>query len=358
MHIAGDETVFIAAIQTILPKCYESLKVFKEVYCKKDSGVSESFAEKMVNRINIQYRPLIIDPASLPEKKLLRPDFSAIEWGVDLVRSLTAVIPKEEVGFFGLAYNVSSVAESLPNLSSRIVHESGLKLDVPPEEKISYGCASGMLVMERALAYCREYDKAALLYIFDQCSWAANIILDRKDPEFKNSLINSMIFGDGGAGLLLIPARMRTRFDRHLPRIQAIINAFEPADTMYFNETGIQLDDKIHEKIPQLSTKHVVKPLLEQTGLTLDDIDEWSFHQGGMPILEQFSNKSILGLAEEKLSPSLAMYNKYGNLSSASAFFVFNEFFQNSEKERKGKKGIILSFGAGFYLGGVLYENE
>jgi len=348
--------VYIADIRTILPEIYESEAITKRVYCTEETGISPAFAEKIVRRINIRLKPLIIDPDALPEKVLLKPEYSALNWGVKLVDELSRIVPKKEIGFLGTAYNVSSVSETLPNLSARIIISSGLNPDVPPEEKSSYGCASGILVLERAMEYCREHNKAAIVYVFDQCSWAANVIKDRNHPEFKNTLINSLLFGDGGAGLLLVPSSMKDRFDNQLLKIRDIQNAFEPADIMHFDDSGIQLDAKIHEKIPLLAKKRILDPLLNRNKLAIKDIPEWSIHQGGIPILEAFHDPDLTGLSEEQLSPSRKWYKEYGNLSSASAFFVLAEHFSNTRN--KGTQGLVLAFGAGFYLGGLLYEKE
>lgn len=356
MPTVEKNSVFIADIKTILPKLYKSEEILQDVYCREGHGVSPVIANRIVNRINIQYRPLIIDPAKLPEKQLLRESDSALNWGVQLVEALTTKISKDDVGFFGLGYNVSSSENTLPNLSSQILRITNLKPDVLPDERISYGCASGIFALKRAMQYCQDNNKAAMVYIFDQCSWAANIILDTKDPEFKNSFINSLIFGDGGVGILLIPSSMRSQFNGSLPEIKEIIEAFEPTDTMQFDETGIKLNDKIHKIIPEMACSRIIRPLLESHKLKPEDIKEWSFHQGGIPILNEFKDKSVLGLSEEAITPSRELYLKYGNLSSASVFFVLAHHFNNSETS--GNKGIATSFGSGFYLGGFLYEKR
>ena len=356
MIIAENKAIYIADIQVILPTIYKAAEVVKRVYCNGPKAISESFAEKTVNRINIKYRPLIIDPDALPERKLLKPEYSSLQWGITLIDRLTQIIPKKEIGFFGLAYNVSSVTETLPNLSARIISKSRLNLDIPPDEKVSYGCASGMLVLENAINYCHRFNKPAIVYVFDQCSWAANIIKDRDNPDFKNSFINSLLFGDGGAGLLIIPSGYKKQFSGNTLRIHHLVNAFQPADTLYFDQNGLQLDDKIQDKIPELAVNKIVIPLMHETQESPDSITEWSIHQGGVPILEQFGKKSLLGLNEKQLAPSRNLYLKYGNLSSASAFFVLNDHFYNQKPT--GTKGIVLSYGAGFYLGGFLYEKK
>ncbi|MBN1952365.1 MAG: hypothetical protein JW801_14285 [Bacteroidales bacterium] len=356
MDIAQQNKVYIADIQTILPPLYKSDEIVKRVYCRDDNTLSPIITDRIVKRINIRYRPLIINPDKLPDKVLIHEDQSSLSWGINLVNRLTHKIPVEKIGFFGLAYNVSSIGSSLPNLSSQILSRTNLRPDVIPEEKLSYGCASGILALQRAMEYCQKSEKAAIVYVFDQCSWAANIIQDKQDPDFKNSFINSLIFGDGGVGILLIPEVLRKQFSTTLLEIQGISQAFEPTDTMHFDESGIKLNDKIHKIIPQIACSRIIDPLLRDNNLKVTDIDEWSFHQGGIPILNEFQNKELLGLADHKIAPSRELYYRYGNLSSASVFFVLSEHFHHSGTSKN--KGIAVSFGSGFYLGGILYEKQ
>ena len=197
---------------------------------------------------------------------------------------------------------------------------------------------------------------AAVVYIFDQCSWTANVITDMKNPDFKNSLRNNLLFADGGVGLLLIPEALKRNFKTPLLKLKNIKTEFSPDVSMYYSNNDFFLDQQTHEKVPQLVAEKIINPILKQNNLTINDIKEWSFHQGGIPILDEFKKEEILGLTEKELLPSKNTFYSYGNLSSPSVFFVLQNHL-NAESKKAGF-GIIASFGVGYYLGGILYERD
>ena len=347
-------SVYISDIKTIIPKRYTYEDIIEKAYSNSNSSrhIIE-LAKRTAKKINIHSRPLILDLNAYPEKKILKPEYSSLNWGVYLIDKLTKKINKNEIGFLGIAYNISSHEISMPNLASQIATRSGLNLIVPPEEKVYYGCASGIFVLKNAFDFCQKYNKAAIVYIFDQCSWTANVITDTKDPNFKNSLKNNLLFADGGVGLLLIPEALKRYFKTALLRLENIKTEFSPDVSMYYSNNEFFLDEQTHEKVPQLVAEKIIKPIMRQNNLTKNDINEWSFHQGGIPILDEFKKERILGLTEKELLPSKNAFYSYGNLSSPSAFFVLQNYLNNESK--KADIGILASFGVGYYLGGFLY---
>ncbi len=93
--------------------------------------------------------------------------------------------------------------------------------------------------------------------------------------------------------------------------------------------------------IPNLVAESVVNLILERNQLTSLEIYEWSIHQGGKKVLPQ----------------SLELFNEYGNFSSASCFFVLKSFFDKySFQLLNNGLGMIVGFGAGYYLGSSLYR--
>ena len=53
----------------------------------------------------------------------------------------------------------------------------------------------------------------------------------------------------------------------------------------------------------------------------------------------------------------MELFYQYGNLSAPSCLFVLESFFNDQAYEqKKGKKGMVVGFGAGYYLAAFLYE--
>ncbi len=118
------------------------------------------------------------------------------------------------------------------------------------------------------------------------------------------------------------------------------------------------MNSNLKNIMPKLVSIELLKPLLIKNKLTLCDISEWSIHQGGSEVIKQFCNDEILGLSEEQIERSLNKFYEYGNVSSASCLLVLESFFNKRGNEYDIKRGIVLGFGAGYYLGALLYKWE
>ncbi len=103
--------------------------------------------------------------------------------------------------------------------------------------------------------------------------------------------------------------------------------------------------------------KHAVRNLvsvahevLEQSGLTLDNIDLYVPHQANLRIIEAVSSR--LGLGEDKV---FANVQKYGNTSSASVPLALQDAREQGCL-KEGQKAMIASVGAGFTWGCAIVD--
>ena len=349
--------VYIAEITTILPYMFSSSEVVEIIYPKSiDNGRPHRFAKRFVNAVGITYRPTILSREAFPERVMDSPEYHPLEWGSRAVEELLRGknISKEDIGFLSIAYNIRCDKDVLPSLSSKIASKCGLKLDYPPQEMAYLGCAAGLFSLESSVKYCQEHGRAAITFVFDQCSWILNPTYDINNPEFKENLKTMLLFADGAAGILVVPENLRDKFDLPLMEVDKIITDFVASDSLSMHEGTLVLEDNIKDTMPEIVRDHIIKPL----GVTPQNIEEWSFHQGGMPILMRFAEPEILGLNEEQLSNSKSILQKYGNFSSPSVMFVLETWFKDANRQLKDEKtrGCAISFGSGYFMGGMTYH--
>lgn len=349
--------VYIAEITTILPHLFSSSEVVDILYPKSiDNGRPHRFARRSVGAVGITYRPTILSRDAFPNRALATPEYHPLEWGSRAVEELLkdGCVSREDVGFLSIAYNIRCDKDVLPSLSSKIASKCALKLDYPPQEMAYLGCAAGLFSLESSVKYCAEHNKAAITFLFDQCSWIVNPTYDVDDPEFKENLKTTLLFADGAAGILVIPENLRDKFDLPLMEVDEIITDFVSGGSLSMHEGKLVLEDKLKDTVPEIVHNHIIKPL----GVTPENIDEWSLHQGGMPILMRFTEPEILGLNEEQISRSKSIFQKYGNFSSPSVMFVLETWFKDASRPLKDEKtrGCAISFGAGYFMGGMTYH--
>lgn len=352
-----DTTVYLAAVTTRLPRLYGPEESIDILYPPTVAdGKLNRLAKKAAKGVGIQHRPSVLDSAKYPVRALATEEYRPVEWCRGMVEELAATVPAKDIGFLSVSYNISSDPDVLPSIAARVAGRVPLTLDIPAEERAFYGCAGGLFSLESAVRYCRSARKAAAVCTFDQCSWIVNAVHDMTRPDFKDHLRTSLLFSDGAAGMLLLPASMRHTVKRPLMRILDVACDFVPGDSVRMEGGFLVLAEDLKDEMPRTMTDRLIRPMLERNGLSPADIAEWALHQGGMPILSRFGEPDTMGLSAEQLQRPADLFHRYGNFSAPSCLFVLDSFFNEDASQKQGRKGMIVSFGAGFYLGAALYE--
>lgn len=349
--------VYIAGTSTILPELFSASVAADYLYPPRlCSERINAFAKRVAANFRIRERGLCIDLERVPEIVLKDRNNHPLEWCVSLAEDLTRVIPKEEIGYVGVAYNTTLHTNTLPNLACQTAMRLDIHPEKAPEEFAHYGCAGGLFPLESAIDYCRHNQKAALVIVFDQCTSRGSFCYDPDDKMFKMDLRVNLLFSDGAAGVLLIPRRLRNIFSQALPKIEDIAMTFKISNMIKFEDDRFILGDSIRNEVPPFVAASVIKPIFSQGALSPSEVEEWSIHQGCLEILDRFGEPEVLGLSAGQLARSKELFERYGNLSAPSCFLILDSFFKDRQEKKPGTLGMIVAFGAGFYEGAVLYR--
>jgi len=348
--------VYIAAIKPILPQQYTPEELLDILYSEKlTSPKVKRIAQTLARLSSVEYRYSVLDLSYFPEKKLLHESYHPKQWGKDIIDAFTEYVDLTDIGFLGVSYNISPHENILPNLACQIAMEKELTLSAIPEEISYYGCAAGIYSMKSAVDFCATHNQAAVVYSFDYCTWISDLIYDQSHPDFKANIKATAIFNDGAIGLLLIPESMINKKFKYLLKIMDISLDFHLGTAISMNDGKFLIGKEIKDVLPGVISSRLIQPLLKKHDLTIRDIAQWSIHQGGLPVLRQFAEGSVLGLSDQQLAVSRQMFRKYGNFSNPSSFFILDEFFHN--RREKDALGMVVGFGAGYYLGAMLYQS-
>ncbi|WP_457639869.1 3-oxoacyl-[acyl-carrier-protein] synthase III C-terminal domain-containing protein [Persephonella sp.] len=349
--------VYIGDTYSILPEVYDVHYLVDRIYpVEKVGEKTNRLLHKLAKSVGIKKKPLVLDIDSVPQIKLKKEEYHPVNWGKEIINRFIQQIGKENIGFLSVSYNIAFNRDYLPNIASRLVMESGLKLDVFPEEIPYYGCASGIFSLKNAVEYCRKHNKAAVVFTFDQCSQVSYFTYDQNDPFFKKTLKSYFLFSDGAVGLLVLPESLMEKFGKKGVEIEDIVLTHHPGDTIKMEKGKFLLSKNLKDEVSPIVADKALKPLLNKHQLTVKDIEEWALHQGGFTVLEKFKDPQILGLSDKQLSRAEELLRTYGNLSSPSCLLVLDSFFHEKNGSKKGKKGVIAGFGAGYYIGAALYR--
>jgi len=115
---------------------------------------------------------------------------------------------------------------------------------------------------------------------------------------------------------------------------------------MFFVQEG----RKVFKELLPLVTSFIGEQL-EDNGLTVDDLSRMWLHQANIN-MNIFAAKKLLG-REPSESEAPTVLDQYGNTAGAGSIVAFHE---NRADLKKGDKGIICSFGAGYSIGSLMVE--
>ncbi len=201
---------------------------------------------------------------------------------------------------------------------------------------IATGEAKNILVIgsEQLTKIANWEDRGTCVLFGDGCG--AAVVTGHEDPENNPSVIlNTYMRARGsGAGFLSRPAG-------------GIAEPFEKNKTEN-NATCLYMNGRRVYNFAVEVLSFTVQKLMEDAGLTIEDIKYIVPHQANMRIIEAVSKRTKMPV--EKFYMNIA---EFANTSSASIPLAFNEAVENGEIKR-GDYIIIVGFGAGLTYGGTL----
>ncbi len=236
-----------------------------------------------------------------------------------------------------------------PGLTSYVSERLALRPDVLAMDLVGQGCGAAVPNLRAAegLLGAGRCDRVLSICV-EVCS--AAFFLD-DDP---GVLISACLFGDGAGAAVL------TRWAEGQRRVEwkAAGSMLRPGarDLLRFEQSRGMLRNVLSAQVPTVAAegaRQVLERVLAGGGWDRSQIAAWVFHPGGRDVLAALRKE--LGLNGQELRHSEAALAEYGNLSSASVFFVLQATLADSAP---GGYWWLSSFGAGFSCHGALLEVE
>ncbi len=239
-----------------------------------------------------------------------------------------------------LLVTVSCTGFMIPSLDAHLINRMGFRPDVRRLPVTELGCAAGAMSLARASEFLCAFPGKNVLIISVELP---SLTFQRRDITPAN-LICSVLFGDGAAavlvrgplasGLQILDAETYT-FPQSLDAM-----GFDLRDSGFHIVLSKDVPSMIREKI-----KGLVERFLARHGLSLDGIAGFMLHPGGQKLLSYIEEE--LNLPREKTQFSWDVLCEYGNLSSATIFFILQEWLAKG-RMRRGDYGLAAAFGPGF----------
>lgn len=241
---------------------------------------------------------------------------------------------------------VSTTGMAAPSPDAMLINRLGMGRHTRRTPIWGLGCAGGVAGLARAYEYTRAFpDQRVLLLSVELCS-----VTFQWGDRSKRNLIAASLFADGAAAVLVDGDAASTgRPDAGL-QIIGTQSTLWPGTTEIMGwdmvDTGMQVvfSSRIPQIVQTLMRENVAE-FLAQHQLTIDDIDHWVLHPGGAKVVGAY--ESALAIDRERLSHTRAVLRDYGNMSSATVFFVLDAFLK-AGAPGPGEYGVLAVLGPGF----------
>jgi len=243
-----------------------------------------------------------------------------------------------------------------PGLTSYVSERLGLRRDALALDLVGQGCGAALpnwRTCEALLAAGRA--RHALSICVEVCS--AAFYLD----DDAGVLVSAALFGDG-AGAAVFGAQP-AREDGPALRWRGAGTTLCAAqrDLLRFEQREGMLRNVLSPLVPRRAAEHarlVCEGVLASSATAREDVGAWVLHAGGSAVLAAL--RAELGLPESAVRHSASVLAEYGNLSSASVYFILERALAEARaaapEERARGAWYVSSFGAGFSCHGALFD--
>ncbi len=227
-------------------------------------------------------------------------------------------------------------------------------LDLPPTVQAYHlgymGCYAAFPAMRLARHICASQPEAVVLIV---CHELCTLHLQFTDDP--DALLAASIFADGVAAAIVTAQPPAP--DRAALSLDALHTTRTPEGErdMAWTIGNTGFDMILTPKIPRLIRKYISDALLPYTSsdLSMDAIKYWAVHPGGRAILDAV--QAAQELPDAVLAPSRQTLREYGNMSSATIWFVLRNIMQ--QQGERDAPILAMAFGPGLTIESVLLHS-
>ncbi len=248
---------------------------------------------------------------------------------------------------FDAIFFVSTTGLSTPSIDARLFNKIPLHKHIKRIPIWGLGCAAGVASIARASEYVRAFPKhRALVISVELCSLAFQL-----NDHSKSNIIAAALFADGAAACLVVGDEVEQSQNAFShPSIMGSLSTIYPdtLDVMGWRISSEGFKIVLSKSIPSIVTTLVranIEELLNMHDISVEDIRHYAAHPGGAKVMEAYAE--ALALTNGELHHSLDVLREFGNMSSATVFFILDRLLRKTKSERNAY-GLVSALGPGF----------
>ncbi len=282
-----------------------------------------------------------LEPFPSLEHRMIWYNRYAPALSVDAIRNCIAnkIHPKEITHLI----TVSCTGMSAPGLDLQVIELMDLPKNIFRTSVNFMGCYAAIHALKLADLICNSTPLAKVVIV---CTELCTLHFQR-EPTMDN-IASGLLFGDGSAAALITPddtaamgIHITDFYSEVLPKGKKDM-AWELSSSGFLMTLSGYIPDLIEEEFEELAGR-----ALQKTKLSKDSVTHWCIHPGGKKVLEAI-HKS-LHLTNGELDKSYEILKEYGNMSSATIFFVLDKIM-HTLNYKKPNTILGAAFGPGLTM--------
>lgn len=276
----------------------------------------------------------------------------AVQFGIEAVKKCLTnssfLIREIAANEIDAIFYISSTGLATPTIEARIMNVLPFQQHVKRIPIWGLGCAGGASGLSRAFEYCQAYPNAKVLVLsVELCS-----LTFQKNDTSKSNIIGTSLFSDGVSSVLVCGDQVPKDYFSNRPHHFTILATQSTLMPHSLDVMGWDVKDEglyviFSKDIPTI-VKNWLKPnvdtFLHQHHVNLSDIHHFIAHPGGKKVVDAY--QEALGFDDRMTEISKGVLKDYGNMSSATIFFVLERFMEQGGE--KGEYGLATALGPGF----------
>lgn len=346
---------FIKQIHTLLPKYQYEIAEVIPFFQKWVEPKGEEFSRKAMRilsgagikkRHTIAPLDILFSQRTLEESNKLYCE-KAIELGSKALQETLdrASMDAEEIDCL---ITVSCTGFMIPAFGAFVINKLNLKKDICHIPITEMGCVAGVSALIYADNYLKAYPGHNVAII--SLEFPSNT-MQLNDYSWDN-IVGAALFADGVSCAILSGSKsddskteiISTKMD-HLPNSTHLLG---------YNLTNNGFKMNLDRYLPDVVGNNFInltESFMVENNYSIEGIDEFLVHPGGIKILNKIEN--LLSYLGKDTQISREIMENYGNMSSATIFFILKEYLTRTLPQNKA---LVLGFGPGFSAHQVLIE--
>ncbi len=290
------------------------------------------------------------DPHTFEEKNAAFIE-AAVELGTEAINNCLAnqTLLRREIACEEIEaiFLITTTGMATPSIEARIMNVLPFSERTKRIPIWGLGCAGGASGLSRAFEYCKAYPKAKVLVLsIELCS-----LTFQYNDRSKSNLIGTSLFADGAACVLVAGDEDNIDGISNLPSLPKIVATQSTTMRHSLDVMGWKIKNEglfvvFSKDIPCIVEKWLkpnVADFLQKHKISMEQISHFIAHPGGKKVLDAYVNS--LQMRPSMVDLPLAVLREYGNMSSATVFFVLNRFLHKGKQQ---DLGLCAALGPGF----------